>query len=292
MLFAARNLAPAAARRPTLAALAAPVLAAVLAAALAAAAPAHAAQYVGLVYPVHDLSLSMGVGGVVARLPVRAGQQVRAGQTLLVLDDRMQSIEVNRRQVVFEDNSELDAAGARARALGTMLKDTRRVFQSTGSISRDEMSKLEVEYSAARGRQEQLLAQKRREKLEYSGAVQERALRAMTAPLGGVITRIDPKVGEWAKPGEPLIRLVDASRCFLTTNVPLAALTGLKTGQSLTVSFEGAANAAPVAGKVSFVSSVADAASGLVEVRIDLPNPGLRIRPGIKGMIELPAAKR
>ncbi|MES3026032.1 MAG: efflux RND transporter periplasmic adaptor subunit [Pseudomonadota bacterium] len=287
MLFAACKPARAAARRLTLAA-----RGALCAAALAAAAPVHAAQYVGLVYPVHDLSLSMGVGGVVARLPVRAGQQVKAGQTLLVLDDRMQSIEVNRRQVVFEDNSELEASGERARALQTMLNDTRRVFKSTGSISRDEMSKLEVEYSAARARQEQLLAQKRREKLEYSGAVQERSLRAMTAPLGGVITRIDPKVGEWAKPGEPLMRLVDASRCFFTTNVPLAALAGLKTGQALTVSFEAAANAAPVTGKVSFVSSVADAASGLVEVRVDLPNPGLRIRPGIKGMIELPAAKR
>ena len=26
----------------------------------------------------------------------------------------------------------------------------------------------------------------------------------------------------------------------------------------------------------------------LVEVRVDVPNPGLRIRPGIKGMIDLP----
>lgn len=264
----------------------------VLAAACALPAlPALAEQYVGLVHPKYELTLSMGLGGVVARLEARPGQAVRAGQTLLVLDDRMQAIEVNRRQVVFEDDSELRAARDRLKALDTMYKDSKRVFDSTGSISRDEMSKLEVELSGARGRLDQLLAQKRREKLEYQGAVQERALRVLTAPRAGVVTRVEPKVGEWAKPGETLVAMVDASSCFLTTNVPLRVVPGLKAGQPIQVSFEAAAATAPVTGRIAFVSSVADAASGLVELRVDLANPRLRIRPGIKGMIELPLAK-
>lgn len=269
-----------------------PVLAVALALAIAMPAMAAAAEYVGLVHPKGEVALSMGVGGVVSRLAVRPGQAVRSGQPLLTLDDRQQSIEVTRRQVIFEDNSELNAAAERSRALQTMVKDTRRVFESTGSISRDEMSKLDVEYATARGRHEQLQAQKRREKLEYEGALQERALRTMTAPLSGVITRVEPKVGEWAKPGETLMMLVDASNCYLTTNVPLSALAGLKQGQQIAVRFEPAANVAPASGRVSFISSVADAASGLVEVRVELPNPGLKIRPGIKGILELPPARR
>jgi RND family efflux transporter MFP subunit len=268
-------------------------LAALLGAPLALiASPALAEQFVGLVHPRYELTLSMGVGGVVSRLDTRVGQSVRANQTLMVLDDRLQSIEVNRRQVVFEDDSETNAARDRYRALNTMFTDTKRVFDSTGSISRDEMSKLEVELSGAKGRLDQLVAQKRREKLEYEGAQQERALRTLTAPRAGVITRVEPKVGEWIKPGEVLMMLVDASTCYLTTNVPLKVVPGLKAGQPIQVSFEAAAGTAPVTGKVAFVSSVADAASGLVEVRVDLSNPGLRIRPGIKGMIELPLAKK
>jgi RND family efflux transporter MFP subunit len=252
--------------------------------------PALAEQYVGLVHPKHELTLSMGIGGVVSTLNVRPGQSVKGGQTLLVLDDRMQAIEVNRRQVVFEDDSEVRAARDRYRALDTMYKDSKRVFDSTGSISRDEMSKLEVELSGAKGRLDQLAAQKRREKLEYDGAMQERALRALSAPRAGVVTRVEPKVGEWAKPGETLMVLVDASTCFLTTNVPLRVVPGLKAGQAIKVSFEPAAATAPVTGRIALVSSVADAASGLVEVRVDLANPGLKIRPGIKGMIDLPLA--
>lgn len=252
---------------------------------------AVADEYVGLVHPKNEITLSMGVGGVVQRLDARPGQNVRSGQTLLVLDDRIQSIEVNRRQVVFEDNSELNAARDRAAAVKIMYTDTRRVFDTTGSISRDEMSKLEVEYSGARARYDQLVQQKRREKLEYDGALQERALRALNAPLSGVITRVEPKIGEWTKPGETLMMLVDASNLYLTTNVPLKAVPGLKVGSTLPVRFESAAGTAPAKGRVTYVSSVADAASGLVEVRIDVPNPGLRIRPGIKGMIDLPVAR-
>lgn len=264
-------------------------LSAALAGALCVAAlPALATEYVGLVHPKNELTLSMGVPGVVARLDARPGQAVRAGQTLMVLDDRMQALEVSRRQVVYEDNSELNAARDRVRVLQGMYDSTRRVFDSTGSISRDEMGKLEVEYSGARARLEQLQAQKRREKVEYDSALQERALRALNAPRGGVLTRVEPKAGEWIKPGEALMVLVDASQLYLTTNVPLSAVPGLKAGREIGVRFEDAAGSAPAKGRVTYVSSVADAASGLVEVRVDVPNPGLRIRPGIKGMIDLP----
>lgn len=254
--------------------------------------PALADPFVGLVHPKVDVALSMGVGGVVSSLNVKPGQAVKAGQVLLSLDDRMQVLEVNRRQVIWLDNSELGAARDRARALQGMYDNTKRVFDSTGSISRDELSRLEVEYSAARGRVEQLEAQKRREKLEYEGALQERALRDMAAPRAGVITRIEARVGEWSKPGEALMKLVDASTCYLVANVPLKVVPGLKAGQSIEVRFEGAANTAPVSGKVAYVSSVADPASGLVELRIDLPNRSLQIRPGIKGVIELPLVRR
>ena len=257
-----------------------------------AACQAMAEQFVGLVHPVQEVALSMGVGGVVSRLNVRAGQAVKANQVLMVLDDRMQMLEVNRRQVIWRDNSELDAARDRARTLQSMYQNTKRVFDSTASISRDELARLEVEYSAARGRVEQLVAQKRREKIEYDGAMQERALRDMTAPRAGVITKVAARAGEWTKPGEAQMVLVDASTCYLSTNVPLKAVPGLKTGQAIEVRFEAASGSAPVMGKVALVSSVADPSSGLVEIRIDLPNRALSIRPGIKGFIELPLARR
>jgi multidrug efflux pump subunit AcrA (membrane-fusion protein) len=43
-----------------------------------------------------------------------------------------------------------------------------------------------------------------------------------------------------------------------------------------------------MAGRVSFISPVVDPASGLIEVRITIPNHLLLVKPGIKGSIELP----
>lgn len=248
---------------------------------------AMAEQYVGLVYPVREASLSMGTGGIVSRIHVKPGQQVKANEVLLTLDDRMQLIEANRRKIVFEDRAELKVTEERVRALSIMYRDTKKVYESTGSISRDEMAKLEVEYASARGRLEQLQAQKQRERFEYEGALRELQMRRLTAPVAGVITRIEPKIGEWAKPGDMLMELVDASVCYLKANVPLAAVSKLRVGSMLPIRIEDGSNVLAVKAKVSFISAVADPASGLVEMRLTFANPGQRIKPGIKGIIDI-----
>jgi multidrug efflux pump subunit AcrA (membrane-fusion protein) len=47
---------------------------------------------------------------------------------------------------------------------------------------------------------------------------------------------------------------------------------------------------APIGGRVTFVSPVIDAASSLVEVRVQFPNADRRIRPGVKGRLRVEGA--
>jgi len=185
-----------------------------LACVLALLAPlaARAGDYPGLVQPLHDVTLSSGVGGIVARRLVHPGSKVAPNQVLMVLDDRLQAVEAQRRRVIVDDTSELRATEERLRITRGLYEDAKNVYEKTGSISRDELARLEADYLGTRGRLEQLQAQKRRERLEQQGAEEERQLRQLVAPVAGVVTKVDIEVGEWAKPGEPLIRLVDASR--------------------------------------------------------------------------------
>lgn len=254
-----------------------------------AAQVARADQFIGLVYPERELSLSLGQGGIIANIAVKPGQAVRAGQALLTLDDRMQQLEMNRRRVVMEDRSELNATVDRARVLKGLFEDSKRVYDKTGSVSRDELSRLEVEYSAARARVEQLEAQKGRERLEFESARQEAAMRRLNAPIAGVITRVQPKVGEWAKPGDLMMELVDPAACYLKLNVPMKFAQGVRAGMRLPVRIDSGGSADTVNGKVSFVSAVADPASGLVEIRIAFANAKNLVRPGAKGSIDLRA---
>jgi len=263
----------------------------VLAWALVLLAPlaAPAADYQGLLQPLHNVTLSSGVGGVVASRAVRPGSKVAANQVLMVLDDRLQSVEAQRRRVILDDNSELAATEERLRIARVLYEDAKNVYDRTGSISRDELARVESDYLSTKGRLEQLQAQKQREKLEHQGAEQEQHMRRLLAPVAGVVTKIDIEVGEWAKPGEPLIRLVDASSLVFKVNLPMAAVAGLKQGATVPVLVEDGTAVVRAPARITFVSPVADAASGLVEVRAGIANPNNRLRAGSKAVLRLGA---
>lgn len=250
-----------------------------------------AKTFSGLIYPLHDITLSAGVAGLVMKRQVQLGQTVKANQVLLQLDDRLQSIESSRRKVIFEDQSELSAARDRARILVSLLHDAQSVFKTTGSISKDELLRLEAETIAANARVEQLVEQKKREKLDYESAERDRLQRHISAPVNGVITKLTPQEGEWAKPGDPLLTLVDTSTAILRLAVPHSFAHTLKAGANQILKTEPGGAITQVTGRITFVSPVADPASGLVQIEITFNNPNNRIKTGIKGSIDLPGVQ-
>lgn len=256
---------------------------------LLAASTTGAATFTGLVYPIHDITLSAGVSGIVHKRHVVPGQRVRAEQALIALDDQAQVIESSRRKAMLDDGSEIAAARDRVRILGELFTVAKNVFDRTGSVSRDELLRLEAELTVSRGRVEQLEGQKKRELLDYQAAEHERQLRHYRAPVAGTVSKIFPSVGEWVKPGDPLLHLVDVSTGVLQLVVPLQEAQALRAGMVLPIRFETHMNDAPTPGRVDFVSPVADPASGLVVVKLNFGNGSLRIRPGVKGMVELGA---
>jgi RND family efflux transporter MFP subunit len=249
---------------------------------------ARAGVHVGLVFPVHDTTLSAGVAGLVMKRLVEPGDRVRADQVLIQLDDRLQQLESDRRKAILQDQSEVDSVRERTRIIRTLLHDARAVFDKTGSISKEELLRLEADYVTSKGRLEQLLSQKKRESLDYESAERERLQRYITAPVDGVVVKVSPKIGEWAKPGDPIISLVDASTALLHLTIPHKEARTLKPGMLQPVMLDVSDVPYRTVGRISFVSPVADPASGLVEVRVSFPNSQLLVKPGIRGSIELP----
>lgn len=249
--------------------------------------PVQAQEFMGVVYPNRDLTLSLGVSGLIASRDARIGQQVQAGDQLLRLDAEIQATEVERRRVIYEDMSGLRAEESRLEILERLYQDAQRLFEEVGSISGQEVSQLRMEYVTVQGRLEQLRGEKRRQQLEYQMARREHALRTLRAPIDGVVTELELDVGEWTDPGESALRLVDATHCELRVSVSEAAAYRLVVGMELPVYIEGLPGGEPRAGTVTFVSPVADAASGLVAVRVGFDNEDLTVRPGSRGRIVL-----
>lgn len=257
---------------------------------LSAALLAQADELVGLAFPVSDVQVSASVAGLVHRISVRPGQLVKPGELLLELDNASQQVELRRRAVMLDDNSELQTARVRLAALTDLLGMTELVASKSQSVSKEELVKARLEKATAEGRLQQLVAQKARERVEHEQAQLELQQRTVRAPMAGVVVDVPMDVGEWAKPGDVMVRLADISQVELRLNLPQTAAASFRVGNRVVARFEAGAAQVQATGLVNFVSPLADSASGLVDVRIRFANPTGRIRPGAKAVIRSAAS--
>ena len=209
---------------------------------------------------------------------------------LLTFDDSIQTLELERRKVILDDNSELQAEKERSKLLKALLDNGQEAYDTAGAISKDELSHMRAEYVTSRGKYEVLLAEKQREAVEYRAAERDREMRRIYAPVRGVITKTTLEVGEWAKQGDPVIHLVDASTCIIKFAIPLKYAAQLHTGEEFPISLSDDATVTNIKGKLTYFSTVADPASGLVEGRITFDNAKLAVKPGIKAVVHIKTA--
>lgn len=250
---------------------------------------AQAADVLGVVYPKRDLTLSLGLAGVVSSVEVEIGQAVRAGEALLQLQADIERTEVERRRAIFENDSALAAERSRLEILEKLYRDAEALYEGVGSISGQELSQLRIEFVSAEGRVAQLRSEKRREELEFEMAERELSLRTLAAPIAGTITELELDVGEWVNASDAAMRLVDASECIVRVSVEEGLAQDLRTGMRLPVRVERLPGGGTLEGIVTFVSPVADPASGLVAVRVALDNSDGRVRPGAKAYVSIGA---
>lgn len=235
------------------------------AACLGPAARAQNGQWIsGITEAINDVALSAPAAGIVGSRPVKEGDFVKAGQTILELDKRLEELEVNRRKFVLDLRR-------------TELESSKKLFEKTISLSREEMDKKITEFAVAEA--------------EFELAKEQLDRRLIVAPFDGTVTVLTLDVGEACQAQQALARLVDTRRCYFICNVEAKAGHTLKAGQSVKLEIEAGDRTAPFAGTVFFVSPVVDPASGLMRVKIVFENPENQIRPGVAGRMLLEERK-
>ncbi|AEG31125.1 efflux RND transporter periplasmic adaptor subunit [Thiomicrospira cyclica] len=245
---------------------------------------ASALTQVGVLYPQDEFLLSFGVSGLVADVLVKPGHKVRAGQPLVRLDTQLQEVEQQRRRLIVDDQVEQDVLTQRLAVLTGQLQRAEQLFAQSRSISLDDLERLRLEHITLEGRLLQLQNEKRLAQLEYQAVQLDIALHSLRAPADGQVIEVQPSRGEWARQGEPVLRLVNISQLRLKLNVPDGLARRLVAEQAISVNIEGQQT---VMGALVFISPVADPASGLVELHINLANPDGVLRPGSKASINL-----
>lgn len=243
----------------------------------------------GITEAVRDITISAEVSGLVAVVPVREGQFVKKGQILMELDHELEALEVRRRKLMLDSQVELTAAAERAEILSELLELSRSLYQKTKSISLEELRKKELEHILAVMEVERLELAEKREQIEYYMALETLEQKRLKAPVSGIVVNLYVEPGENCELRQPLVQLVDISRCRLVCNVDEHLGLVLKRGKTVTLRLTSEGGLCEKQGNIIFVSPIVDAASELLVVKAEFENSDGKIRPGVSGTLFLPS---
>ncbi len=267
-----------------------------------------------VLYPINQANVTAKISSPIKRILVNRGDHVKAGQLVAELESRdltaaaaeskymleqaqanytaatgatmldektkseadvayaRQNLEAAKK--VYENRVELVKQGALAQKIADDAKVTmvqaqsqfdtvQRHLQTLNSTGQREQTRsAQAQIDAAKAHLETAQAQ-----LSYS---------QITSPISGVVSDRPVYPGELAAPGTPVISIVDISQVVARTNVPVKDALAIKVGSPATIPGpEG-----DIAGKVIVVSPAVDPATTTVEVWVQAPNPGEKLKPG------------
>ena len=244
---------------------------------------AESLHLTGLTEAAQDSELGLSITGRIATIAVKEGDQVKKGDLLLALDQDLERLEVARRKLVWKSRVELNSAKKQVETLEKHLRMTRELFETTGSVPREDLENKELELALAEAELERLEISERREKIEYDTALRQLAKRNLYAPFDGIVAKIMVGLGENCDIDTPLIRLVDHSSVTFIANVEAGIAEQLSLGQQVDVMIDNGFEEIMVKATVVFINPVIDPASRLRTVKAEFKNSDGRIVPGMSG---------
>lgn len=207
----------------------------------------------GTLQAVRQSTLSAQASGRIAQLNVKAGDSVRAGQVLAVIDDRVTQAGVTQAQAGVAQ------AEAQLRNAEAQLQRTRDL-RAQGFISQAALDTAEAQFRAAQAGTAQARA----------GATQSalaQGFTRLTAPYDGYVLATHAEAGDLAAPGVPVLTVYAPQPLRAVAHVP-ASRAGLAQGaQRIEVQLPGGQWVAPVA---RTRLPAADPVSQTIEWRLDL----------------------
>ena len=201
------------------------------------------------------------------------GQQVRAGAVLALLES----------SEVGQTRGELERARASVDVARRNYEREKRLFEQSISPQR-EMLEAEAEYRSAQADYNSALAS-----LRALGASRgEGATFGLVSPINGAIVERNANPGQIVGPAANLFTVGDLRHVWITVDVYEGDLSRVRQGATATVT-PTALPGESFTGRVTYAGGVVDTASRTFKVRVELENPGFRLRPGMFAQVLIAA---
>jgi len=213
---------------------------------------------IGTAAPVHGVTISADLPGVVERIAFESGQAVHEGDVLAVLDTR-------------QERAQLAAADAQ-RELARLNFERMQGLLNEKVISRAEFDQATADQRQAEAKMG-----------EINATIARKTIRA---PFSGVLGLRRVNLGQYLSGGDPLVTLESLNPIYVNFGVPQQAASEVRAGRAVRASTDGP-SPVDVSGRVTAVDSVVDDKTRNVQVQATFANPEGRLRPGMFVQTEL-----
>jgi HlyD family secretion protein len=258
-------------------------------------------------YPLEQSAIVPKISAPVKKFYVEKGSKVHAGQLLAELENSDLLAQQKENEGNFaQAQAGYEQAVQKAEQDRTLAKETldaaqklydaRKELYKQGAVSSKDVDDSNVALIQAKNAYD--LSQKQLDLRVAEG--QYKAAQAKTtevevslnyskivSPIDGVVTDRPVYPGEMASNSGPIVTVMNLSQIVGRAHVDQQQAAQLKVGDSATISVPGQPGA--LKGKVSLVSPALDPNSTTVEVWVQAPNPGERLKPGTDVQVQIVA---
>jgi HlyD family secretion protein len=261
----------------------------------------------GTLYPLEQASIVPKINAPVKKFYAAKGSKVHAGQLLAELENQdLLAAKTESEGAIVQAEAGYQQAVQRAQQDLSLAKETldaaqklynaRQDLYKQGAVSSKDVEDANVAMIQARNTYD--LAQKQLDLKMAEGQLAAAKGRSagveanynyskIVSPIDGVVTERPLYPGEMASSSGPLITVMNLSQVVARGHIDQRAAAQLKVGDAGTISVPGQPGA--LKGKVSLVSPALDPNSTTVEVWVQAPNPGERLKPGTSVRVEMVA---
>jgi len=252
-----------------------------------------------VLYPRDQAAIVPKVVAPIKKFYVDRGSRVKAGQLLAELENQdlagaLEKSQGGHQQAQATYDMEVQKVAQDAKLAKQTLESAQKLYDSRqklfkeGAISARDVEDANVALTQAKNADE--LAQKQFDlkvaeaqrnaaKGDLTSAEAQLGYTKITSPIDGVVTDRPNYAGETPAAGAPLITVMDLAQVVARAHVAQVDAAHLKAGDTATIAVPGEPK--PIKARVTLVSPALDPSSTTVEVWVQAPNVGGRLKPGI-----------
>lgn len=237
----------------------------------------------GKVTPLQEVSIIPKVPGKAAQVPVDIGARVKKGSLLVKLDTTDLEISLSsalnglQNAKLTNNQAKLNYDNAKSNY------DRMKLLYKDGAISLQQLEQAELSFNLARDAVKAPAVATAQSQID---SIRNQIANAtITSPIDGevAVRNIDP--GEMAGATQPVMTIVNIDTVFVEGTVAEGDISLVREGQKVSVSVDSAGGT--FEGTIKIVSPVANPQTKGYPVKVEIQNPGHKLKPGMFAEIKL-----